>query len=234
MKKAFLIFVMTGLVMAVSGQNEVKNKKIQSIKLGSFFQNDFYFTYDNYETDYYYYTRHRSTEQGGYFFGGYEYLILFPGKKAVSLEPKAGVMLMNDKTGFFAGHDAKFFWKNTPYYRLGVSLYAGYRYININRTEVLSLDNGMYEQTLNYKANLHHIDLDISLIPFQFTFPGGFILESSMGLGFSWRIANPDESGLTDEARQQLEETTFHPYFPKFGLKIGYVLNSKNKSNVKE
>lgn len=224
MKNTQILIAILSLTLTAAGQNEIRNKNTGSIKAGMFFQNDFYFTYDNYETDYYFYTRNRSTEQGGYFYAGYEYQTVFPNKQVIALEPKLGVMLMDDKTGYLAGNDTKCFWKNTGFYKFGMSWYIGYRYINIPRTEVVSLQDGMYEQTLNYEANIHHIDTDISFIPFQFTFSRGFILESHVGMGITWRFEKPGHDNIPDEALEQLEKTTSYPYFPKFGIKLGYRL----------
>lgn len=221
MKKTVFLFGLLLMGCIAFSQTPPENKKTHGIKLGSFFQNDFYYTYDYYNFENY--TGYRRTELGGYFYGAYEYEIEYTNKKVISIEPKLGLMLMNQQTGFFAGNDVKFFWVNTGFFRLGASVYVGYRYINMERSETISMENGMYSQIFSYQTHLQHIDTDLSLIPFQFNFPNSnFNLESHIGFGFSWRLENPKGNELNENIKQQLAETSFHPYFPKLGIKVGY------------
>jgi hypothetical protein len=228
-----MLFAMLSIALTVAAQNEVKNKTTGSIKVGTFFVNDFFYVDNNppdYDGFYLYRTRRLTSEGGTCFFAGYEQLVFLPNKHVLSIEPKIGVIELNHRTGYMVGNDAKYFLKNTGFYRFGLSWYLGYRYYTKSQTEVVSLENGMYEQTLDYDAVVQHIDTDISLIPFQFTFHGGFILESNVGFGISWRFEKPEGDLKPDEARQMLEKEFTHPYFPKIGLKLGYVITGKKKS----
>ena len=122
------------------------------------------------------------------------------------------------------GSDFKFFWINIPFYKMGVSFYLGYRYLNDNRTETISMKNGMYEQVVNYNTDLHFIDWDISIIPFQFTFTDIPVnIETHIGFGITRRIETPDEDELKPEIYDELKKSSTHPYFPKIGFKIGYI-----------
>ncbi|MEZ5197685.1 MAG: hypothetical protein R2764_15235 [Bacteroidales bacterium] len=221
MKKFIFLCGFLFLVVSAFGQDTSETKKTSGIKLGTFFQNDFYYSYDHYDYDYY--TRYRSTEPGGYFYGAFEHAIEYTSGKIISIEPKLGLMLIHSQTGFFAGNDVKFFWINTGFFRFGASVYFGYRYINMERSETLSMENGMYQQIVIYQTHLQHIDTDLSLIPFQFNFPNSnFNLESHLGFGVSWRFEDPKGDMLNPAVEQQLKETSFHPYFPKLGIKVGY------------
>lgn len=220
-KKLFLLIISIFSVSVALSQTPGENKKTHGIKLGTFFQNDFYYRYDYY--DFEYYTGYRRTEPGGYFYVAYEYEVEYPNKKVISIEPKLGLMLMEQQTGFFGGNDIKFFWVNTGLYRFGASAFVGYRSIHFDQSETLRMENGMYSQLFVFETQLQHIDMDLSLIPFQFQFPKSHInLESHFGFGFSWRIEKPAGDDLSEEVKQQLDETSFHPYFPKLGIKVGY------------
>lgn len=221
MKKAILLFGLICVVIIGYCQTTSENKKTNGIKIGTFFQNDFYYTYDYYDYDYY--SRYSRTEPGGYFYAAYERTINYTNGKAISFEPKVGLMLVRSQTGVFAGNDFKFFWYSNGLYSIGASFYVGYRYINMNRIETISMENGMYQQTISYTTDIHHLDMDISMIPFRFDFSkSGLNLEGHVGMGVSWRFENPQDSQFSNIVYQELKETSFHPYFPKFGIKLGY------------
>lgn len=220
MKKILLIFGICCFVSLGFSQTETEIKKTNGIKIGSFFQTDFHYSYDYY--DYNNYTSYSRVVPGGYFYVAYDRTIIYPNGKALSIEPKIGLMLVRQQTGMFVGNDLKFFWFSNGFYRFGASFYVGYRYITMEKTETISMENGMYQQTISYVSDIHHIDTDISMIPFQFNFNGGFNIECHVGMGFTWRIENPQDTPYKSDINYQLDEVSFYPYFPKFGLKLGY------------
>jgi hypothetical protein len=221
MNKTILLLGLICFVMIGYSQTTTENKKTNGIKIGTFFQNDFYYAYDHYDYDYY--TRYRRTVQGGYFYIAYDYSINYSNRKAISFEPKIGLMLVSKQTGIFAGNDSKFFWYSNDFFSIGASFYIGYRYINMDRTETISMENGMYQQILNYTADIHNIDMGISMIPFKFNFSkSGLSLESDIGMGVSWSFENPQNSQFNNFVYQELNKKSFHPYFPKLGIKLGY------------
>jgi hypothetical protein len=220
MKKTLMLFGICCLVLLSFSQTENEVTNTNGIKLGSFYQTDFYYSYDHY--DYYYYTSYTRVAPGGYFYIAYDYTINYKNGKALSIEPKIGLMLIRQQTGMFVGNDVKFFWYSNGFYRFGASFYVGYRYITMDKTATISMENGMYQRTLSYVTNIHHIDTDIAMIPFQFNFKSGFNLECHVGMGFTWRIENPQDSPFKSNIKYQLDEVSFYPYFPKIGLKLGY------------
>lgn len=223
-------------VVQVVGQQQVVDAKVekitdsaptQVIKLGAAFHNYPGHHYDYYDSYYGYYNNSYSDNRRGYFSLSYEYTVPFANDRlAYAVEPKIGFLLKENAQGGFAGTEFKFYWVNKSYYRMGISVYLGYAIARGKEVASVAMQDGMYIQRYEYNATMHSVDADVTIIPFHFRIKHTPItLESQVSLlGLSFVQFNPDKTDVPEEAYEQLKRSDRYPYIPKFGIKIGFVI----------
>ncbi len=234
--RTFLMSICFLIVMQVIGQDEMASSSgikseagisAQIFKMGASLQlyptnrHYYYDSYIGYEQDY------QEDRLRGSFFVSYEIIGAIDNTMmAYSIEPKVGLLLKDNSNGAIVGSEFKFYWLNLPYYRMGMAIYAGYTYARGEESGYISLDDGMYMRRYDYRMSMHSFDADLALIPFHFRIKNSPIsIEGQLSLlGLSVVRFIPDGRDLPDEVTDHFQRSDAYPYFPKVGLKIGYII----------
>ncbi len=219
----------SGFIFSQESNTEPVVKHEDQIKLGFSNQIDVVF-HNRYDT-YYYYDDYYYNDPGVnlQLFLAYEHIWEFPNKVAFALEPKIGSSIRQNNTNGFAGLNTKFYWINTPVWRMGLSVYGGYGYSSRNITVNIPMDGGNYYQKKELNMHFHSFSFDVGLIPFQFRFKKVPItLEAIFALGGLTTINGRSEKYEDVYGPNSLiiDNYTF-PYFLKGEFKIGFVFPQK-------
>jgi len=235
MRISLFISTLLLLVQISMGQVETKVKESKTtqtnlIKIGGSVQGDLYFGFnDYYYDDYYYHDYADKKYPNGYdvaTFAAYEHIWQFQSNIAVSLEPKAGFSMRSNSNSLFLGNDVKFYWANRKNWRMGIALSTDYYYSNYKSGRVISKGDGNYAQWMDLNMSTHFLNIDFSIIPFQFRLsqvPLVFELQFSM-FGMGIYFERSELYDLPDGSRDRFNDRSFVPYLFKTEFKIGYVL----------
>lgn len=232
MKKIFIAFSLIAFFSSNAQDTITTHKKavkhFNLIKTGVSVQNDI-MTNNRYDYGFYYDYRPREYYHEGpntKVFAGFEHIWEYQNKKAVALEPIAGISIHNNSIHAFVGNNAKFYWISRDKFRMGVAIFAGYSYSKHKTSIATPMDGGNYYQRMDIDMNYHQVNGNISIIPFQFRLGDSpIVIESQLamfGINFmKERSANFEESSTTETHYQDFY---VNPYLFKAELKIGFIL----------
>jgi hypothetical protein len=235
MRLSILITALVFFVQISMGQVETEVKESKTthtnlIKIGGSLQGDVYFGFNDYYYDDFYYIDYMDKKYPSGFdaatFVAFEHIWQFPSNIAVSLEPKAGFSMRSNSNSLFLGNDIKLYWANRKNWRMGIALSTDYYYSKYNSGRVVSKGDGNYAQWTDLKLSAHYLNIDFSIVPFQFRLsqvPLIFELQFSM-FGIGIYFERSELYDLPDGSRDRFNDRTFIPYLFKTEFKIGYVL----------
>jgi len=226
-----LLILISGFYVQAQDTDNPKEKKVKHfnlIKIGSSFQVDVYY-FGMYEYDYYYYGYDRYHYPDGanaMLYVGYEHIWEFANKTAFALEPKIGISFREHANHGMLGNDAKFYWTNKAFWRMGIALSTDYIFGSHETSITVPMDNGNYYERKKITMYYHNVNIDIGIIPFQLRFKKApIVIESQFSLtGFSVLMESSQNYNGSDGKKTHRYDAAVYPYFLKSELKIGFIL----------
>jgi len=236
--KALYTILSFFLLVSLNGQNEISGNEEASrkkkathqniIKIGASYRVEVYSNHRHYDYSYYYDDKNKDYE-GGYnvpVFVSFEHIWELKNQKAVSIEPMIGVSMRKNLISFYVGSEFKYYWTNTGFWRMGISLNTAYSYGNTETRRWIDMDNGNYQQLKDLTVHYHIVSLDPGIIPFQFRIKNSpIVIESMLSLtGLNLITRTTDKFQVGEDNYQKISSFDVRPYFLKFELKVGFVL----------